>query len=179
MNLQARRLSLLVLIFTGIFTGCDEADELTEFDISESFTTTINVNIPGDSQSEASIDEFAGIDIINSPEIEDNYNLIQSISINSITYEIDDFSGFDGAVVSNASFTLNGDTISIDDVTLEDADNNNTIFVLEDEVVFNSISQMLLNSSELSIGVSGTVNGTPVQFNVIVNFDITVTVDVL
>lgn len=164
----------------ALFTGCDEVDELTEFDIRENFSTTINVNLPNDSQGqEASINEFASIDISDYPEIEDNLNLVESISINSITYEIDNYSGIVGAIVTNASFTFNGDTISIEDLNLEESDANNTIYELNDEVAFNSISQMLLNSSELSFGVTGTVSGTPVSFDVKVNFDITVTVDVL
>jgi len=180
MNLQPKLLSLLFVALIVLFTGCDEADELTEFDISEDFSATINVNLPNDSEGqEASINEFASIDISDSPEIEDNFNLIESISINAITYEIDGYSGIEGATVTNASFTFNGDTISIADLNLEESDANNTIYELNDDVVFNSISQMLLNSSELSFGVTGTVSGTPVAFDVKVNFDITVTVDVL
>jgi len=171
----------LVLILTALsFTACDEADELTQFDITEDFSTSFNINIPQDSEGQpASIEEFAGIDITANPQIEENFNLIESVSINSITYEISTFSGVEGATITEASLTLNGETISIANIDLKASDDADTVYELENAIVFNSLSQMLLNSSEISAGISGTVSGTPVQFDVILNFDITVTIDLL
>ena len=180
MNLTSRFNSLYAVILALLFLGCDQIDELTEFEVTEDFSTSFNIDVEEVSEGgPQSIEEFAGIDISDVPEIEDNYNLIESISINSITYEVRNYSGVENATISNASLTFNGEVISIDDVNLEEASDSGNVYEVSNALVFSSIENMLLNSSELSAGISGTISGTPVQFDVILRFNITVKIDVL
>ena len=78
MKLSFKFLPLFLILLVG-FSSCDELDELTEFDINEDFSTTISVDLSGDSPVTWS--ENATIDISDSQEIADNLDLIQVLFV--------------------------------------------------------------------------------------------------
>ncbi len=176
-----KKISFLLLVMITAFS-CDELDELTEFDINEGFSTSFNIDLPDLGEGmPASISETATIDISSVQEIQDNLNLIQSISVNSLTYEIRDFTedSAEGAIVTEASLSFNGSSISVSDINLQESDDNNTVYEIEDLTLLNSIASALQNNPVITGTITGSVNATPVTFDVILNLDITVTVDVL
>lgn len=175
MKLSLKFLPLFLILLVG-FSSCDELDELTEFDINEDFSTTISVDLSGDSPVTWS--ENATIDISDSQEIADNLDLIQNVTINSLTYEINNVSG-DGTTVTEASISFNGQSISVANLDLVMADANNTIFTIEDTSLLTTIGNSLENDPVITVGLSGTIDAVPVSFDIIVTLDSTVTVDVL
>jgi hypothetical protein len=174
-----KKISLLLFVILSAFS-CDELDELTEFNITEGFSTSFNIDLPDLGEGmPASITETATIDISSVQEIQDNLDLIQNIAINSLTYEIRDFTGAEDATITEASLSFNGTSISVSNINLQESDDNNTVYEIEDTTLFNSIANDLGNNPEITATITGTINATPVKFDVIVNLDVTVTVDVL
>lgn len=177
-----KKISLLLVVILTTFS-CDEIDELTEFDINEGFSTSFNIDLPNLGEGmPASIDETATIDISSVEEIQNNLDLIQNVTINSLTYEIRDFVGAEGAegeTITEASLSFNGTSISVSDINLQESDDTNTVYEIEDTTLFNSIANGLKNNPVIIASVTGSVNATPVKFDVIVNLDVTLKIDVL
>jgi hypothetical protein len=177
--MKIKKFGLLFLCIAA-FLSCDELDELTEFDITEDFTTTFNINIPEDSEGEPqSFSDSATIDITTNQEIQDNLDLIQDVDLNSLTFVIDNFVGADGTTVTSASVSAAGTTVSIADINLQQADANGTVYEVADSALLNDIANILENNSQITVTISGTINNTPATFDVIVTLDVTVTVDVI
>ena len=176
--LKILSLSLFILV------SCDEAeeiiDELTEIDFTETVSRTFTVDLPDDSEGEiVNWSESTTIDITSNPEIEDNLDLIKDITINSLTYEIDNFSGVMDAVVTEAFFEFNGNSISIENINLSDSDENNTVYSITDTNLLNQIGDALQTEPEITVSLGGTVSATPVRFDVILNLETTVTAELL
>lgn len=173
------KFSFVLLIMTVVFS-CDELDELTEFDVTEDFSTSINISVPEDSEGMSqTFSESATIDIASNQEIQDNLDLIENVSLNSLTYEISNFTGAEGAIITEASVSFNGSSISVSDINLQESDTNNTIYEIADSTLLNNIANALENNPEITLSVTGNVNATPVTFDVIINLDVTVTIDVI
>ena len=170
------KISVLLLMMISV-CSCDDLDELTEFDITEDFSATFNVNIPeGESLT---FTQTSSINIASNQEIQDNLDLLQNVTLNSLTYEINNFVGVEGATVTEASINFSGTTIAVADINLQESDTNNTVYPIGDSAQLNAIANDLENNTEITATVTGTVNAAPVQFDVIVTLDVTVTIDVL
>ncbi len=170
------RISLLLCLVLSAYS-CDDLDELTEFDVTENFSSSFNIDVAdGNPQM---FTETASINIASNQEIQDNLNLIQNVAVDSLTYEIDNFTGSGTATVTEASLSLGATTFSIENINLQLSDLNNTIYTISDTAQLNAIANDLENNTEITASITGTVNELPVQFDVIVTLDVTVTIDVL
>jgi hypothetical protein len=170
--------ALLLLMVTAF--SCNDLDELTEFDVTQDFSRTFNVSVPEGAEGEPqSINQTSTIDITANQAIEQNIDLVQDISINSLTYEIINFSGSEDAILSNGVLTFGSSTISVPNINIQQSDLDNTVYIINDTSVLSAIANDLENNSMVDISVTGTVSATPVVFDVLVNVDITATIDVL
>ncbi|WP_282030642.1 hypothetical protein [Winogradskyella eximia] len=173
------KLSVLLLIMITAFS-CEDLDELTEFDITEDFTTTYNISVPEDSEGmPQSFSESATIDIAENEEIQDNLDLLQDVTLNSLSYEIANFSGAQDATLTEATLNFGSVSISISNINLQQSDIDNTIYEIADTSLLNAIADALENNIAINASVTGTVSATPVVFDIIINLDVTATVDVL
>ena len=172
-------LSVLLLVMITAFS-CEDLDELTEFDITEDFTTTYNISVPEDSEGmPQSFSESATIDIAENEEIQDNLDLLQDVTLNSLSYEIANFSGAQDATLTEATLNFGSVSISISNINLQQSDIDNTIYEIADTSLLNAIADALENNIAINASVTGTVSATPVVFDIIINLDVTATVDVL
>lgn len=167
-----------------VFFACDEAEELineiSEIDFTETVTRTFTVDLPEDSEGEVvEWTETTTIDIASNPEIADNLDLIKDVTINSLTYEIDNYSGVMDATVTQAFFEFNGTSISVEDINLNTSDANNTVYSISNTSLLNEIGDALQIDPVISISLGGIVSSTPVRFDVILNLETTVTADLL
>ncbi|RED47090.1 hypothetical protein DFQ10_101871 [Winogradskyella eximia] len=173
------KLSVLLLVMITAFS-CEDLDELTEFDITEDFTTTYNISVPEDSEGmPQSFSESATIDIAENEEIQDNLDLLQDVTLNSLSYEIANFSGAQDATLTEATLNFGSVSISISNINLQQSDIDNTIYEIADTSLLNAIADALENNIAINASVTGTVSATPVVFDIIINLDVTATVDVL
>tara|TARA_R110002111_G_scaffold18_5_gene206 strand:+ start:1921 stop:2499 length:579 start_codon:yes stop_codon:yes gene_type:complete len=173
------KLSVLLLVMITAFS-CEDLDELTEFDITEDFTTTYNISVPEDSEGmPQSFSESTTIDIAENEEIQDNLDLLQDVTLNSLSYEIANFSGAQDATLTEATLNFGSVSISISNINLQQSDIDNTIYEIADTSLLNAIADALENNIAINASVTGTVSATPVVFDIIINLDVTATVDVL
>ena len=169
----------LLLLFI-MATACDEIDDLTEFDINESFTTTFNVNIPeNENEEELSFTESSIIDLGQVQEINDNLDFIQNVTVNSISFEITNFSGAEDADLTNVTLAFGTRVISFSNIGLQEADTNNTLYTIDDAADLSAISNALESNPVLSVELSAGITNTPAVFDVVVTVDAKVTIDVI
>ncbi|BAO76218.1 hypothetical protein [Winogradskyella sp. PG-2] len=171
---------LLLFVFTTILS-CDKLDELTEFDVTDGFSTTVNINLSEVSNEPQLFSESSTIALSSNQDIQDNLDLIQDIRINSLTYEISNYNAEQDSMImlTEASLSFANSNISVNDINLQQADNDNTLFSISDSELLNSIGNILENTPTIEAMVSGTISGSPVSFNVIINVNLTATIDVL
>ncbi|MGC1473650.1 MAG: hypothetical protein WA775_13740 [Psychroserpens sp.] len=172
-----KNIFILFSILTFI-TSCDELDELTEIDITQDFSTTVNVVLEEDSEGEpVSITETSIIDLASNQDIQDNLDAIEDVQINSITYQINNYVGAEDIVVTNASLNFDTTVISVADINLLESDTNNTVYTISDSAQLNAIAAYLEDNSSITVTLTGTISSTPALFDVIISVDTTVTVD--
>ncbi|OZV69214.1 hypothetical protein [Winogradskyella aurantia] len=173
------KLGVLVFIIVSLW-ACEDIDELSEFDITEDFNTTYTINLPEDSNGmPQSFTQVETINIASNQQIQDNLDVIQDVTLNSLTYEISEFSGVESAVVSEASLSFADITIAIADIHLQASDDTNTVYTISNSEQLNAIANALENNNEITGTVTGMVSATPVTFDIIVNLDVTVTIDLI
>ena len=147
MNYSFKNLAIVLLV--TLFFSCDEIDELTELRLTEDFSTTVTVNLPDDSMGmPQSISETTTISLTDSPEIEEYLNLIQDVTINSLTYEINNYSGIENGTITEASVTFNGESIAVSDINLQDSDSNNKVYEIENTDLLTAIGSALENNND-------------------------------
>jgi hypothetical protein len=158
--------------------ACDEIDELTEFDITDDITETFTISVSEDSEDmPQSFTESITIDLASNQDIQDNISLIEDVMLNSLTYEISNFDGMEGTTVTEASINFSGIMVSVADIDLQQSDLDNTVYTLTDSSLLNDIAAILQNNTSITATMTGTVDSSPVTFDVIVTLDVTVTVD--
>jgi hypothetical protein len=97
----------LFLIALITIVSCSKLDELTEFDISDNFKTTLNINVTEDSEGEPqSWSQSSTVDLADNNEIESSLDLIQDVKINSLTFKIINFTGVENATAYRCEFTF-------------------------------------------------------------------------
>lgn len=174
-----KTLHLLLLVMLTAFS-CDALDELTEFDINEDFNTTFNIDVPdaGEGMSATFIDSTT-IDLTANQDIQDNLDVIQTVALNSLTYEIMNFSGAEGAMITEASLNLGSTTVSVAAIDLQQSDTDNEVYEITDTSLLNAIANAFESNTAITASLTGTVNTTPATFDVEINLDVTVTVDII
>ena len=170
------KISVLFLIAIA-FYSCDKLDELTEFKITQDFSTTVNVDVIEDSEGDVqSWSQSSTIDIASNQDIQDNLDLIQDVRINSVTFKVINFTGVEGAIATEASLSFGDTIIEVSDIELEDS---TTIYSIGSSSELNAIANELKNVSEITTTASGKVTSTPIRFDIYISLDVTTTIDVL
>jgi len=94
----------VLLLATITLLSCDKLDKLTEFDITEDFSTTLNVTVTEDSNGTAQTwTETSTINLGTNEEIQTNLDVIQGVKINSLTFNVINFTGAEGATATEVS----------------------------------------------------------------------------
>lgn len=160
------KITYLLLIISMIFS-CDKVDELTDIDVTEDFEATVNVDLTEDSEGAAiGFEKSKTIDIASNEEIKENLDLIEAVSINSFTYQFMNYEGPDGGMLSDASISIEGATIAIDDVDIDAASSASTVYTLTDTSFLEALAASLKNNPEVTVTLGATISSAPVSFDV-------------
>ena len=171
--------TLLIILLLSVLS-CDEIDKLTEFDVKDNFEKTIKISESEVSEGEpVSVSQSVTIDISANQDINDNQDLIQSVAIESITFEIQNFVGAETITLSNVSMAFDSTVITVADITLKSADDSNTVFNVGTASDYSTIANILKNNSSVTAKISGTVSETPVSFDVKITLGVKVVIDVI
>ena len=173
---KTSKTSVLLFAMITIFS-CDKLDELTEFDITKDFSTTVNVNLIEDSDGTAQTwTQTSTINLETIEEIQSNLDLIKSIKINSLTFKVINFTGAEGAIATEASLNFGETVIAVNDINLEDS---STVYSIGSSLELSTIANDLKNTSQITATSTGTVSSTPARFDIVITLDVTTTIDVL
>lgn len=178
-----KKLTLLVFALTTIFSCeeldklTEELDKLTEFDVTDNFETTVNVSVAEGASTTWS--QEITIDLTSNEEIQKNLEYIQNVTVNSISFEINNYDGAEGGTITEASINVAGLTISVEDINLNTADDSNLTFSVGTTEQLATIFTYLQNTQTVTATLTGTLNTTPVSFDVVFNVDATITIDVI
>ena len=161
---------LSLIAFT--FTSCDEIDELTEItvnaDESVDITTTVAENSTDFSQSSTIS--------IDNQDVRDNLDRIESVTVNSLTYQFVSVSGNEDAVISG-TLSFGTGSITFDDVNPTSAQGQT--FTISDTTAINAFATAIRNGASVTVTLAGTAENAPVTFTVRVSADMTIVVDVV
>ena len=173
---KTTKTSVLLFAMITIFS-CDKLDELTEFDITKDFSTTVNVNLIEDSDGTAQTwRQTSTINLETIEEIQSNLDLIKSIKINSLTFKVINFTGTEGAIATEASLNFGETVIAVNDINLEDS---STVYSIGSSLELSTIANDLKKTSQITATSTGTVSSTPARFDIVITLDVTTTIDVL
>lgn len=165
-----------LLIGSLCLNSCDESDEITEVDFDQTISTSLTVNSTDDSQGlPYQFTETTTIDFTTVQAIQDNIDDIQDAVIDSLSFEIDNYSGTPGVQVTTASILFNNTSIQISDIDLQTSDDNNTIYNIDDPAALAAIEDALQNDDQATVSLNGTLSASPAFFEVIFYLDVTVT----
>ncbi|WP_296313594.1 hypothetical protein [Winogradskyella sp. UBA3174] len=167
--------SLFFVLITLV--SCKKEDAFTFRTVTDDFSTTSNFSVLDISSEMTQINNSTILDISSNQDILDNQSLVIDANINSLTYQITNFSGNTETKLSNPSIIIGGVRIEIDDINLEEASNNNTIFEVYNGFLLNNSSEVFRNTTETVVLVTGAINNSPVSFDITVSINLSVTID--
>lgn len=108
-----------------------------------------------------------------------NYDDINTVTVNALTYQITNFTGDPGSTVQTATLTANNVTIAtISNLNISQEFSNNTVFEINDPAIISQIENILETTSVVNLEASGTImSSIPLTFHVAIHLDIEVTTD--
>jgi hypothetical protein len=170
---------VILFVFTVLFS-CDELDELTEIEVTDNFTRTISIDEASDSNgTSATFSKTEVISIASNQKIRDNFDKIESVKVNSLTYEFNNYVGEGAGTITNSSIIIGDLIIPIPDSNIKQADANNTVFSIDNLEDLMAFGSALKSSKIVVVLLGGTIDETPVKFDLIINTDVTAVIDVI
>ncbi len=165
------------LILSLMFLSCDEDNEIEEVDFNQTISTALIVDLPDDSAGDpVTFAEVEAIDFSTVQQIQDNIDDIQNSTIDALSFEIENYTGASNIMATNASLEFNNTILQLQDIDLQQADSNNTIFPIDDPAVLTALESALQSSNTtMTVILNATLNSTPVYFEVVFYLDVTVT----
>ncbi|MBD0825263.1 hypothetical protein [Aestuariibaculum marinum] len=170
------KLPFLAIVLLTIF-GCEELDKLTEFDITDNLGTTLKVSIPEGAPTNWS--QEITVDLASNKQVQENLDYVQNVTINNLSFEITNYIGAADTQLTEASITVAGTSISIGTIDLKTADDANQVFSIGTEEQLAIIAAYLKQAESVTVTLSGIVSASPVEFNVVIDVDATITIDVI
>lgn len=169
-------LSLLLFFF---FFSCEKEEPFVVRNVTDNFSTTINISSDNIITGENPIlSNSSLIDLSINDEISGYEDLILYARINSLSYEISNFNGDEDEALLDASIIVNGVRAEIDEVNLQNSDNNNQVFNIEDRYLLNQMAVFFRDSISGLAVLSTKLNDTNSSFDFNVSMNITVAIDV-
>ncbi len=161
--------SLLFAVF--ILMSCEDnqttVNTSTPYTLDESF----EVGIPQTGSGQTTFTETSTHDL---SQLIANYSNINSVTVNSLTYQFSNFSGDTNGVISTATLTVNNVVIAtISNVNISQEAANGTVFQIADPAVVSQIETILETTSIVNLQASGTINSSiPLNFTIDLHLDI-------
>jgi hypothetical protein len=130
-----------------MFAGCPGVTDplLLREDITQEVPVAVMAIANGDC---IDYTETSTINIRSNSDINDNWIIVQSIQVESITWEVTNYVGDDGVFINSGLLKVGGTTFEVGKVDLKAADTGNEMFVITDVAKLAAIaSEMKSNGS--------------------------------
>jgi len=159
-----------ILLAVLVLLSCEDNQTInisTPYTLDESF----EVGIPQTGSGQTNFSEESTHDL---SQLITNYNDINSVTVNSLTYQFTNFSGDTNGEIDAATLTINNVVIAtISNVNISQEATNNTIFQITDTSLISQIENILETTSVVNLQAAGTINSSiPVNFNIDIHLDI-------
>ena len=135
----------LILIYS-----CEESVEITEtMVVNQSATITIN-------ETNGTAVNFNDVIEGDLNQVISNFNSINDITINSLSYSFSNLIGNENASIVNASIEINGITVAvISGINIAQEIDNESVFQITDLNVLDQLETSFLNNSSVTLNLSG------------------------
>ena len=135
----------LILIYS-----CEESVEITEtMVVNQSATITIN-------ETNGTAVNFNDVIEGDLNQVISNFNSINDITINSLSYSFSNLIGNENASIVNASIEINGITIAvISGINIAQEIDNESVFQITDLNVLDQLETSFLNNSSVTLNLTG------------------------
>ena len=163
---------LTLIIAVALLSSCEDSADAIVLTASSSVSESVMISIP---QSTVSVDydETINQDLNN---VVSNLSDVTAINIDQLSYKFKNATGNTGATISSATLVVNGVTIAtISNINITQESQNNTVFQITDTNVLDQLETIFLNNSTVTIQFSGTAVDGPIDFEMEVSIDLTVT----
>ena len=154
-----------------ITTSCDELDELTEFDVDTTLQQNVQVSV-----ANGEFNETITINLADDPDIADNLDKIESVTINGAVYMVSSFTGdaeTTGVVTVNAAGQAFG---PFDHSFQQDLATQKSFFIGDSETL-EPVRANLAANNMLTLTISGTASDDIDNLELSIELDVTVRVD--
>lgn len=166
---------LLLIIAALVLSSCDINTEPIELTNTTVVNEIVAVSIPQTSGESVDFNENVDQDFTG---IISNFNEINDININSLSYQYQNVSGNTNAVIQSATIVINGTTIAtLSDLNINQEASNGTIFEISDVAILDAIEAQFLSNSNANIQFSGSAVSEEgsVDFDIAISINLTVT----
>lgn len=166
---------LLLIIAALVLSSCDINTEPIELTNTTVVNEIVAVSIPQTSGESVDFNENVDQDL---SAIISNFNEINDININSLSYQYQNVSGNTNAVIQSATIVINGTTIAtLSDLNINQEASNGTIFEISDVAILDAIEAQFLSNSNANIQFSGSAVSEEgsVDFDIAISINLTVT----
>lgn len=170
---------LVVILLVFGYASCDELDKLTEVDFDATVTDIIyvdaidgGVDVPLNNSRTIKLADAGG-------DVQDYINNIESVSFNSLTYQVINFVG-DAAGTMTVNILADG--VIMDTHTgVTVSSQVGTIHEITDTATLNAIASDLKNGNSVIFEIDGTATSDEggMDFDIQVSLDVTVVADAL
>lgn len=138
------------LLALFLISSCEDAVEITEtMVINESTTVTIN-------QTNGSALDFNDVIEGDLNQVVSNFNSINDITINSLSYSFANLNGNENALIVSASIEINGIIVAdVSEVNIAQEVENQSVFEITDVNVLEQLETSFLNNNAVTLNLSG------------------------
>ena len=145
------KILVAITVLATTLVGCPD-DILPAFDITEDLTHEVPVEVTATANGDCiDYSESFTFDMRLNSQINDNFDLIDNISINSITWEVTNYNGDDGVYINSGLLKVGGTTFEVGKVDLKAADDGNEMFVLTDAAKLTAISNEFKSNGSMMV----------------------------
>ncbi|MFY0602313.1 MAG: hypothetical protein JXQ93_00075 [Flavobacteriaceae bacterium] len=165
-----KKIAMLILI--ALFVSSCEDNQTTA--VTSSYTLDESFEVTHAATGQVSYTETHTQDL---NQLITNYDDVDAVSLNSLTYTITGFSGDTSGVIQSGTIAVNNLVIAtISDINPSQAFVNSTVFEINDPSIVSQIESILETTPTLNMEASVTINsGSTMTFSVAVHLDIDVT----
>lgn len=167
--------TLLIILIT--LASCQKEDPFTFRTVTDNFSTTSSFNVTQTASNLIQVNNSTRLDISSNQDILDNQPLIIDAQINKLTYSISNFNGNIDTKLSDPSIIIGGVRIEIEDINLQEASTNTTIFEVKNGFLLNMSSAVFKNTTETVVLIAGTINNAPVSFDITISINLSIAID--
>ena len=173
-------IGIIASIFSVVLISCEEdIEELLNITFETFLTESIVIHVDQTSGTAANFNKTIVIDLDN-PDTTDYLDLIEDLSITSLTYRIIDFTG-DPAGTIDAEFIVNGVSLATNDIVVKTEADNGTVYEITDTALLNQIATDLKNNLQVSAEYTGTAlcDADVMDFKIEVTVGVEITAEAL